>query len=64
MRPIDADALYKVFMEELEQHPMPETPGLGRYRAQVWLAAAGFFITMLMKAPTIDAKPVRHVRRR
>ena len=61
-RLIDADALYKVFMEELERYPMPETPGLGRYRAQVWREAAGFFITMLMKARTIDAKPARHGR--
>lgn len=42
MRLIDALALYKEFRDELKRHPMPDTPGLGRYRAQVWLEAAGF----------------------
>ena len=62
MRLIDAIALYKEFMDEVKRHPIPETPGLGRYRALVWMEAAGFFITMLTKAPTIEAEPVRHGR--
>ena len=57
-RPIDALALYKVFIDELKKHPLPKEPGLARYRATVWLDAAGFFITMLMKAPTLNAVPV------
>lgn len=58
MRLIDAIALYKEFREELKRHPIPKEPGLGRYRAVVWLEAAGCFMTMLSKAPTIEAVPV------
>lgn len=61
-RLIDAIALYKDFREEMKRHPIPKEPGLVRYRAVVWLEAAGCFITMLSKAPTIEAEPVRHGR--
>lgn len=57
VRPIDGAALYEAFREELKRHPVPETPGLGRYRAVVWQEAASVMIALLMKAPTIDVKP-------
>ena len=61
VRPIDGAALYKAFREELKKHPVPETPGLGRYRAVVWQEAASVMIALLMKAPTIDVKPATYM---